>query len=355
MSDTQIVLIYSKYSPHCKPILDIISEVNDKRVKFVCIDNKSTREKILSSKSIHIRSVPCIILKHRSGTIEKFEGENVGEWIQSNIALRHSQNDIDTKPKVTQIAQIPTTPQESLYPVEEYNKPITIPDKPPFDIHGGMQPYVSATASKKSTAEIARQAELERESMESGIKAVSPYPGIDPSRNGGMPPPPPRPNIPQMGQPPVPNNQHPQNTIGVISDGNPSQQYQQPPQPQQYQQPPQPQQYQQPPQPQQYPQSQPQQYQQPPQPQQYQQPPQPQQYPQSQPQQYPQSQPQQYPQSQPQQYPQSQPQPQQIQVPILQPKQGYQTQTIEQPKMPSGKSATDRARQLEQSRESVQV
>ena len=198
---TQVIIIYSKYSPYCKPILDIIGEIDDTRVKFVCIDNKVTRKEILSSKTIRIRSVPCIILKHQNGEVEKFEGDNVSNWIQTNLK---------TKPKYTKISGFTQEPETPV--VEQYNTPININaqpqrqntgaigDRPPFDVRGGIEPYVSATTSKESAVDIARRTELERKSMESNIKAVTPY---DSQQQTDL-----RPQIPQMNQPPQLQFQH---------------------------------------------------------------------------------------------------------------------------------------------------
>lgn len=81
------VLLYSKYSPQSKKILNIIqsSPVNLEQVvslQTLCIDNEKIRKRIHQNKQIDIISVPCILVIFPDGGIEKYDGVSVFQWIE---------------------------------------------------------------------------------------------------------------------------------------------------------------------------------------------------------------------------------------------------------------------------------
>lgn len=84
------VLLYSKYSPQSKKILDIIqsSPVNLEQVvslQTLCIDNEKIRKRIHQNKQIDITSVPCILVIFPDGGIEKYDGITVFQWIEEML------------------------------------------------------------------------------------------------------------------------------------------------------------------------------------------------------------------------------------------------------------------------------
>jgi len=84
------VLLYSKYSPLSKKLLDIIqsSPVNLEQIvslQTLCIDNEKVRKRIYQNKQIDITSVPCILVIFPDGGIEKYDGAPAFQWIEEII------------------------------------------------------------------------------------------------------------------------------------------------------------------------------------------------------------------------------------------------------------------------------
>lgn len=109
------VLLYSKYSPLSKKILDIIqsSPVNLEQIvsfQTLCIDNEKVRNRIYQSKQIEISTVPCILVIFPDGGIEKYDGVSVFQWIEE-ILQKYTpppppQPDHQTKPPQKSLQQL---------------------------------------------------------------------------------------------------------------------------------------------------------------------------------------------------------------------------------------------------------
>jgi hypothetical protein len=84
-SPDYLIVLYSKYSPQCKSILQVYKESMD-WIKLVCIDNKTVRSRLLQSTRIKIRTVPCVLMMYPNNKIEKFEGAGVCEYILEQIS-----------------------------------------------------------------------------------------------------------------------------------------------------------------------------------------------------------------------------------------------------------------------------
>lgn len=81
-----LIILYSKYSPQCQKILQVYNENYMDYIKLICVDNSCYRQKILNSKSLNIKTVPCVLLMYTNDKIEKFEGKGVTEWILKQIS-----------------------------------------------------------------------------------------------------------------------------------------------------------------------------------------------------------------------------------------------------------------------------
>lgn len=103
---TEFIVLYSKYSPQCKRILDVY-DGSYSYIKLVCIDNSVIRAKLTDSKILGIRTVPCVLFVYPAGRIEKFEGPDVTEWVLEQIGNNLSQD------KKTYIEKEPTTISET--------------------------------------------------------------------------------------------------------------------------------------------------------------------------------------------------------------------------------------------------
>ena len=101
MEKPQTIILYSKYSQNSKRILDSLRSVNidwEKLInlQLICIDNENIRKRILASKDIQIKTVPCILILYSDGVVEKFDGPNSFEWVE-NIIQKNEQ------PKMPQV------------------------------------------------------------------------------------------------------------------------------------------------------------------------------------------------------------------------------------------------------------
>jgi hypothetical protein len=90
MEQSFCVLLYSKYSPQCKKLMDGVTTcgfdfVTATGMSSLCIDNKDIRSRIESSNTIEITEVPCILIGYSDGGVEKFEGDTAFEWAGSYI------------------------------------------------------------------------------------------------------------------------------------------------------------------------------------------------------------------------------------------------------------------------------
>ena len=96
------ILLYSKYSSNSTKIIDIINQntttftnnfinkytttfTNNFDFKLVCIDNEKVRNQVLNSKNIKITKVPCILILYNDGGLEKYEGDDAFNWVESII------------------------------------------------------------------------------------------------------------------------------------------------------------------------------------------------------------------------------------------------------------------------------
>lgn len=112
MEFSNIVLLYSKYSPNSKKMLDILQNSKiDLRVlsiQTVCIDNENIRKRIYGS-SIEVKTVPTILVLYPDGGVEKFDGGHSFEFIQ-NVIQNYIQ--MNTPPQAPQVQQPPPQAQQ---------------------------------------------------------------------------------------------------------------------------------------------------------------------------------------------------------------------------------------------------
>ncbi len=107
MEPEHLVVLYSKYSHQCQKILQVYDKSTMDYIKLVCIDNAQCRERLLSSKSIQVQTVPCVLLIYENGKIEKFEGNNVTQWILDQISKNLPYTEERTELGNTSLENIP--------------------------------------------------------------------------------------------------------------------------------------------------------------------------------------------------------------------------------------------------------
>ena len=91
----RIVILYSKYSHTCKKLMDMvrntITNFENTEISNICIDNKDIRKKILKSKTLLVKAVPCILILYPDGGVEKYEGGTAFRWIEEIINNKKQQ------------------------------------------------------------------------------------------------------------------------------------------------------------------------------------------------------------------------------------------------------------------------
>jgi hypothetical protein len=88
MESQYFVLFFSKYSENSQIFFQIAekNQINLSFIKFVCIDNKKIRERIKKSKDIQITLIPCLLNIFQNGTVDKYEGESLFQWLNNYIS-----------------------------------------------------------------------------------------------------------------------------------------------------------------------------------------------------------------------------------------------------------------------------
>ena len=122
MNFVKSVLIYSKYSQHCKKLLDIIqnSNVDFSELQTLCIDNEKIRNRIKSNKLLEISCVPCLLNLYQNGTVEKFETTDCFNWFNTYIKENSENKTEIPKQEVLREREMPK--QEREMPKQEVLK-----------------------------------------------------------------------------------------------------------------------------------------------------------------------------------------------------------------------------------------
>ncbi len=81
------ILLYSKYSNNSTRLLELLKMNNIKdhlNLNLLCIDNENIRKRIKLS-DVEITNVPCLLVVVNKIQIEKYEGQQLHDWIISNL------------------------------------------------------------------------------------------------------------------------------------------------------------------------------------------------------------------------------------------------------------------------------
>lgn len=85
---TSTLLFHSKYSKHSENLTSLLSKydlLDSLGVKKVCIDNDKIRKQIIDNNNIDLKFIPCVILLHPDGRIDKYEGGDAFAWANDLI------------------------------------------------------------------------------------------------------------------------------------------------------------------------------------------------------------------------------------------------------------------------------
>ena len=118
------VLLYSKYSEICKNILNALQDCpinlnSHENFEVICIDNEKIRKKIINNKKIQVSVVPTILVVNPTGLVEKYEGDEVINWIDQTVSKY-----------MPQIPEPQPQPQPQPQPKPKPKPPITKKPKP---------------------------------------------------------------------------------------------------------------------------------------------------------------------------------------------------------------------------------
>ncbi len=120
----QIVLIYSKFSPSCAPILEFLRMNSITTIRLLCIDSKGIRSMILKSGA-NIENVPCFLIIRNNRVCSKFEGADAHAWFAS-----YSESVLPPPPPPAPVV-IPPSPTNGKSSIAEVIDLSTIPVPPP--------------------------------------------------------------------------------------------------------------------------------------------------------------------------------------------------------------------------------
>jgi hypothetical protein len=81
------VLVFSKFSPNCKKLIDTITSSGiNMGLQSLCIDNEKVRQRIRENQQFNLTVVPCILSIYANGSVETYEGPNAFNWVENILA-----------------------------------------------------------------------------------------------------------------------------------------------------------------------------------------------------------------------------------------------------------------------------
>jgi pyruvate-formate lyase-activating enzyme len=87
MNNNFNILLFSKYSNNSKQLLELLQSNNiieQLNLNLLCVDNENVRQRIKLS-DVEIVKVPCLLVIVNKIQIEKYEGQQLQEWIVSKL------------------------------------------------------------------------------------------------------------------------------------------------------------------------------------------------------------------------------------------------------------------------------
>ena len=83
MNNQFYVVIYSKYSQHCKKFMNTLNKLNiGLNINYLSVDNPTSRNRILSNKKLNIKNVPCILaVFSETRNVDVYEGNDSFIWL----------------------------------------------------------------------------------------------------------------------------------------------------------------------------------------------------------------------------------------------------------------------------------
>lgn len=93
MEPREYVLLYSKYSQHCKRLMGKIENapvdlIDAMGLIPVSVDNERIHDRILADSVADVSVVPTILAVYADGGVDKFEGNQAFGWVESAVRAR---------------------------------------------------------------------------------------------------------------------------------------------------------------------------------------------------------------------------------------------------------------------------
>jgi len=136
------VLFWSKYSTHCKKLIDLINQ-HEANITKCCIDNNDMRKRLAADTRIKIKVVPTILSIYENGIIEKYEGEKAFELLYEAFPTPR----VPKSDNIVKYSPIKKTSPPPIRIKQESNDiPINLPP-PPQSIGEPVSPPTPSTPS----------------------------------------------------------------------------------------------------------------------------------------------------------------------------------------------------------------
>jgi hypothetical protein len=122
MNNQFYVVVYSKFSKHCKKFMDTLNKLNiGLNINYLSVDNPTSRNRILSNKKLNIKNVPCILAVFpETGNVDVYEGNDSFIW------LNEQQQKILEEQKRLQIQQMQQQLQQQQLQQQQQQKQIEL-------------------------------------------------------------------------------------------------------------------------------------------------------------------------------------------------------------------------------------
>ncbi len=110
MEDHTNIVLYSKFSPASRKIVEMIENLSN--FNLLCIDNKKIRDRISKSEKLNVKEVPCIIRVYQdTGYAESFEGERAFRLVKTYIDQLKNSSSVPVPQMSQMIPQMSQVPQ----------------------------------------------------------------------------------------------------------------------------------------------------------------------------------------------------------------------------------------------------
>ena len=114
-----VVIFYSNFYPKSKEIKEYFGDKEN--IRYLCVDNKDIREKILNDKIYGIKSVPTLLFLKEDGSMQIYEKEGAIHYYNELIEKEKNEQEME-KNKIAFFAsknqqeQPPQQPTEDVLP-----------------------------------------------------------------------------------------------------------------------------------------------------------------------------------------------------------------------------------------------